>query len=66
MTDIIQEIREKRAAFAARHNYDLRAMAETLRQLDAKDGRPLLNLPPRKPGGMVPDQTGKEAKPNAA
>ena len=42
-TDILQEIRATREPFAAAHNYDVRAMGETLKKLDLK-GRKVVNF----------------------
>jgi hypothetical protein len=41
--DILQEIRATREAFAAAHNYDVRAMAETLKKMDLR-GRTVVNF----------------------
>ena len=41
--DILQEIRATREAFAAAHNYDVRAMGETLKKMDLS-GRKVVNF----------------------
>ncbi len=41
--DILQEIRATREAFAAAHNYDVRAMGETLKRMDLS-GRKVVNF----------------------
>lgn len=45
--DILQEIRQTREAFAAKHNYDIHAMVAELRRLDEIEQRPVVSLPPR-------------------
>ena len=41
--DILREIRATREAFAAAHNYDVRAMGETLKRMDL-GGRTVVNF----------------------
>ena len=41
--DIIKEIRAIRAAMAEEHGYDLKAMCDTLRRLDAESGVPTVS-----------------------
>lgn len=45
---IVEEIREIREEFAAKHNYDLREMFKTLKEIEAKRNRPALSFPPRR------------------
>jgi hypothetical protein len=45
--DILREIRAVREAFAAEHNYDVRAMVAALRAEDLAAGREVVTLPPR-------------------
>lgn len=44
---IVAEVRKARDKFAARFNYDLKAMARDLRSREGKDGRPVVTLPPK-------------------
>lgn len=37
--DVVREVRAAREAFAAAHNYDIRAMCAALRAMDVVDGR---------------------------
>ena len=46
---IVEEIHEWRAEYAAKFNYDLKAMGEDIRQRQAASGRKFVRLPPRKP-----------------
>lgn len=52
--DILQEIHDYRAAFAAAHGYDVYAMGETLRQQQAESGVPTVSFPPRPPVVVEP------------
>jgi hypothetical protein len=45
--DILREIRATREAFAAAHNYDIRAMAATLQAAETASDREIVTLPPR-------------------
>ena len=45
---IVAEVRKAREEYAARFNYDLKAMARDLRSREGKDGRPVVTLPPRR------------------
>ncbi len=44
---ILEEIWKFREEYAARFNYDIRAMVEDLRARQGKDGRKVVRLPPR-------------------
>jgi hypothetical protein len=46
---IVEEVRKVREAYAAEFDFDLNAMAEDLRKQQAKGGRVVVNLKPRKP-----------------
>ena len=51
---VLAEIRAIREAYAARFNYDLRAIAADARAKDAADTeRTIVRLPPRRPAGRV-------------
>ncbi len=45
---IVAEIRKGRREHAARFNYDIDAIAKDIRSREAKDGRPVVTLPPRR------------------
>ena len=47
--DPIEEIRAYREAYAARFNFDLDAIGRDLREKQAKGGRKVVTLPPRRP-----------------
>jgi len=47
-TDIICEIRAIREAFAAEHNYDIRAMVRALREMDIASGTPVVSFAKRR------------------
>ncbi len=60
--DIPREIRATREAFAAAHGYDVYAMGDTLRALDAASGQEVVTRPPQPPisttlGGAAPVPT---------
>ena len=44
---IIEEVRTARQQHAARFNYDLRKIAEDLRQRQARSGRKVVSYPPK-------------------
>lgn len=49
MTDpVVEEVRRARAEYAAKFNYDLRAMCEDLRRRSAERGVKTVTLPPRR------------------
>ena len=45
---IVAEIRRVRDEYAARFNYDLRAICEDLREQEKKSGRKFVSYPPRR------------------
>ena len=45
---IVAEVRKARDEYAARFNYDAKAMVRDLRSREGKDGRPVVSLPPRR------------------
>ena len=45
---IVKEVRQAREAFAARHNYDLKAMAAYLRKKQEASGRKVISLTPKR------------------
>lgn len=55
---IVEEIRQIREEFAARHNYDLREMYKTLKKREAEKQRPPLSFPARR---IQPAQEEKES-----
>lgn len=58
--DILREIRATRDAFAESHNFDLRAMAETLKKMDLK-GREVVSFE-----SASPEQAGSTAPKSAS
>ena len=48
---IVAEVRRVRAALFASVSYDLKALAELLRQEQADSGRRVVNRPPKRPSG---------------
>ena len=46
---IVEEVRRVREAYAAKFNFDLRALAKDLREEQVKSGRQVVSLKPRKP-----------------
>jgi hypothetical protein len=46
---VIQEVRQAKQAVAARHDHDLRKLVDALMESQAKSGREVVTLPPRKP-----------------
>lgn len=48
---VIAEVRRTKEQIAARHNYDVRALAKTLREKQGKDGRKVVSFPARRPAG---------------
>ena len=45
---IVEEIRRVRAEYAQRFDYDVRAIARALNELQRLSGRTVLSLPPRR------------------
>jgi hypothetical protein len=45
---IVEEVRAIRDAFAKRHNYDIDAIVQALRQASVAEGRQLVSLPPKR------------------
>ena len=45
---VIAEIHKIKESIAARYNYDIHAMGKALREMQAKSGRKIVNLGPRK------------------
>jgi hypothetical protein len=45
---IVEEIRKIREEFAKKHNFDLRKMFKTLKEMEAKNNRPTVSFPPRR------------------
>ncbi|MHC5016906.1 MAG: hypothetical protein ACYTGM_20830 [Planctomycetota bacterium] len=45
---IVEEVRKVRQEYAARFNYDLKAIAEDLRRRQAESGRDIVAFPPRR------------------
>jgi hypothetical protein len=45
---IVEEVRAIRDAFAKRHNYDIDAIVQALRQASEKEGRQLVSLPAKR------------------
>jgi hypothetical protein len=48
---IVEEVRKRRAEYAASLNNDLAAMVRDLRTKQEESGRPVVRRPPRKPAG---------------
>jgi hypothetical protein len=46
---IVEEVRRARAEYAAKFNYDLRAMCEDLQRRSDERGVKTVSLPPKKP-----------------
>jgi hypothetical protein len=46
---IVDEVRQARDAIAKKYDYDIEKLAEALRAEDARSGRKVVRLPPRKP-----------------
>jgi len=44
---IVEEVRSARQRHAARFGYDLRKIADDIRQREAKSGRRILSFPPK-------------------
>ena len=44
---IVAEVRKIRDAYAARYNYDLRAMYQALKEQENEDAREKVSFPPR-------------------
>ena len=44
---IVEEIRKLRHEYAAKFNYDIKAIGDDLRQRQKKSGRKVVSLPPR-------------------
>jgi len=44
---IVEEIRQYRQEYAARFNFDLKAICRDLRERQSKGGRKVVSLPPR-------------------
>jgi hypothetical protein len=45
---IVEEVRAARAAIAREHEYDLQAIFASLREMEVRDGKVTVQLPPRK------------------
>lgn len=45
--EVVREVRAAREAFAAAHNYDIRAMVAALHELAVASGREVVRLAPR-------------------
>jgi hypothetical protein len=45
---IVDEIRRARIAYAERFNFDLKAIAQDLREQEKRSGRALVSIPPRR------------------
>ena len=45
--EVVREVRAARDAFAASHDYDIRAMVAALRELGSASGRAVVPLAPR-------------------
>ena len=46
---IVDEVRQARDAIAKKYDYDIEKLADALRAEDARSGRRVVRLPPRKP-----------------
>jgi hypothetical protein len=55
---IVEEVRRIRGDFAAKFNYDLRAMCEFLRKETEAKGVKTVTLPPRRPVGHKDKKVG--------
>jgi hypothetical protein len=57
---IVAEVRRAREEYAARYNYDLRAIFEDLQRHQATNGQKYISLPPRRPEtqGIAATKTG--------
>ncbi len=53
--DVLSELRAWRDEFARSHDYDLRAMAAVLREMDAAAGPLVVRGQPRRPVVKLPD-----------
>ncbi len=60
---IVEEVRAVREAYAARFNYDIEAMCRDLREEEARSGREVVSLPPKRivPVEKKPGATGEAA-----
>jgi hypothetical protein len=45
---VVEEVRAIRDAYAARFNYDIEAMCRDLREEEARSGREVVSLPPKR------------------
>jgi hypothetical protein len=60
---VVEEVRAIRDAYAARFNYDIEAMCRDLREEEARSGREVVSLPPKRivPVEKEPGAAGKAA-----
>lgn len=57
---IVEEIHQFRREYAAKFNYDLKAICEDLRSREGEDGRGVVSFPPKRPKGWVEPVTTSE------
>lgn len=55
--EIVDEVRAIREEYAARFNYDLRAICNDLKDKQANSGRQTVSLPPREASQSEPQTT---------
>jgi len=54
---VIAELRKIREAYALRFQGDVRAMVKDLKERQAKGGRKVVSLAPRRPPSVIPAET---------